>query len=65
MTTISAPIPAARGLSRVTSISHFSLPAALIGVWRQWRTYRELRTLESLPEGLLKDIGWPSSDRNG
>ena len=26
----------------------------------QWRSYRELRAIESLPEGLLKDIGWPS-----
>lgn len=36
------------------------VPAAL----RQWRAYRELRTIESLPEGLLKDIGWPSGDND-
>ncbi|MBB4067180.1 hypothetical protein [Gellertiella hungarica] len=29
---------------------------------KAWRQQRSLHQLENLPEGLLKDIGWPGAD---
>lgn len=56
-----APLPAA----------FFSLsgPSALLGgiasLARRWRSFRALQQLEALPDHLLKDIGWPATDRRG
>lgn len=32
------------------------------GLVRRWRYWNSLRTIESLPHDIQKDIGWPAAD---
>ncbi len=44
-------------------VAWFELP---LGPFRAaletWRSFKALRRLESMPDHILKDIGWPASD---
>lgn len=46
--------------------SSASLPRAILaytsGLVRRWRHWNSLRTIESLPHDIQKDIGWPAAD---
>lgn len=65
MTTISpatrrrAPLPAA--FFPLTPAGLLPLLSGVSALIQRWRSFRALRQLESMPDHILKDIGWPAS----